>query len=64
MENQILECLPRDATKEEIETLVHESDKVPITAWLLAFTGAAAQLARFGITTPWRKHCVSVELNF
>lgn len=56
MENQSQECLPRDATKEEIETLVHESDKIPITAWLLAFTGAAAQLARFGITTPWRKY--------
>lgn len=55
MEEQGQESLPRDATKEEIETLSHESDKIPFTAWLLAFTGAAAQLTRFGITVAWRK---------
>jgi hypothetical protein len=56
MEKQGQESLPRDATKEEIETLIHETDDIPISAWLLAFTGAAAQLARFGITVAWRKH--------
>lgn len=47
--------LPRDATREEIDNLVHEPDKVPITAWLLPFTGAMAQLARYGVTVTWRK---------
>ncbi|KAF7949336.1 uncharacterized protein EAE97_002845 [Botrytis byssoidea] len=56
MEEQGQESLPRDATKEEIETLNHESDKIPFTAWLLAFTGAAAQLARFGITVAWQNY--------
>jgi proton-dependent oligopeptide transporter, POT family len=47
--------LPRDATQEEIDSLVHEIADIPLTAWLLSFTGAAAQFARFGITITWRK---------
>ncbi|KAI1122481.1 oligopeptide transporter [Nemania abortiva] len=35
--------LPRDATQEEIESLAHEVADIPITAWLLSFTGAAAK---------------------
>ncbi|KAI1457796.1 hypothetical protein F4805DRAFT_474895 [Annulohypoxylon moriforme] len=50
------EPFPRDATIEEIQTLVHEVEQVPITAWLLAFTGAASQLARFGITVAWQNY--------
>jgi hypothetical protein len=46
--------LPRDATQEEIDSLVHEVADIPLTAWLLSFTGAAAQFARFGITVAWR----------
>lgn len=53
------ESLPREAKNEEIRTLVHEPDEIPIIAWLLAFTGAAAQLARFGVTVTWRKFMVS-----
>lgn len=47
-------CLPRDATEEEIQTLTHELDEIPISAWLLAFTGAAANLARYGVQAIWR----------
>ncbi|KAG9236197.1 POT family-domain-containing protein [Amylocarpus encephaloides] len=50
------ESLPRDATKEEIRDLFHEVDKIPISAWLLTFTGAAAQLARFSITVAWQNY--------
>ena len=53
--NEDQEILPRDARADEIENFPHEMDDIPITAWLLAFTGAAAQLARFGITVTWRK---------
>lgn len=49
------EFLERQATREEIQTLVHVVDDIPITAWLLTFTGAAAQFARFGITVAWRR---------
>ncbi|KAI1502422.1 MFS general substrate transporter [Biscogniauxia marginata] len=47
------ESFQRDATIEEIQTLIHERERVPSTAWLLAFTGAASQLVRFGITVAW-----------
>ncbi|KAI0814711.1 MFS general substrate transporter [Xylaria sp. FL0064] len=50
------EILPRDATREEIERLVHEPDAVPITAWLLTFTGAVAQLARYGVAVTWQNY--------
>ncbi|KAI0403901.1 MFS general substrate transporter [Xylaria palmicola] len=50
------EVLPRDATREEIESLVHEPDKIPITAWLLTFTGAIAQLARYGVAVTWQNY--------
>ena len=49
------ESLPRDSTNEEIKTLTHEIDNIPIAAWLLTFTGAASQLARSGVTATWRK---------
>ncbi|CAH0051184.1 unnamed protein product [Clonostachys solani] len=48
--------LPREATEDEIETLVHEPQDIPITAWLLSFTGAGANLARFGITVTWQNY--------
>jgi POT family proton-dependent oligopeptide transporter len=48
------DLLLRDATQEEIDSLVHETAEVPLTAWLLSFTGAASQFARFGITVAWR----------
>ncbi|RWA11501.1 hypothetical protein EKO27_g3599 [Xylaria grammica] len=50
------EIVPRDATGEEIESLVHEPDKIPITAWLLTFTGAVAQLARYGVVVTWQNY--------
>ncbi|KAI0416385.1 oligopeptide transporter [Xylaria grammica] len=48
--------LPRDATQEEIDSLVHEIADIPLTAWVLSFTGAAAQFARFGITITWQNY--------
>ncbi|KAJ8132569.1 hypothetical protein O1611_g1054 [Lasiodiplodia mahajangana] len=51
-----LSDLPRDATQEEIDSLVHQYADIPITAWLLSFTGAAAQFARFGITITWQNY--------
>ncbi|KAI1129717.1 MFS general substrate transporter [Nemania abortiva] len=50
------EILPRDATREEIESLVHEPDKIPAAAWLLTFTGAIAQLARYGVAVTWQNY--------
>ncbi|KAI0893408.1 MFS general substrate transporter [Annulohypoxylon nitens] len=50
------EFFPRDATAEEIQTLIHEIEPIPVTAWLLAFTGASTQLARFGVTVAWQNY--------
>jgi POT family proton-dependent oligopeptide transporter len=50
-----IDSVVRDATPQEILELLHEPSDIPVTAWLLAFTGAAAQLARYGITVVWRK---------
>jgi hypothetical protein len=47
---------PREATNEEIKNLIHEVDDFPGTAWLLVFTGAAMQFARYGVTVIWRKY--------
>ncbi|KAH7320641.1 oligopeptide transporter [Stachybotrys elegans] len=47
---------PRKATPEEIRDLVHEVDDIPVAAWLLTFTGAASNLAKFGITVTWQNY--------
>ncbi|KAH9995012.1 hypothetical protein F4779DRAFT_623274 [Xylariaceae sp. FL0662B] len=41
------EVLPRPATTEEIQSLVHEPNDIPTQAWLLTFTGAASQFVQF-----------------
>ncbi|KAF2445380.1 hypothetical protein P171DRAFT_484072 [Karstenula rhodostoma CBS 690.94] len=51
-----LGSVARDATAQEILELIHEPSDIPVTAWLLAFTGAAAQLARYGITVVWQNY--------
>ena len=49
------ETYPREATKKESETLRHVADKVPVSAWIVAITGAAAQFSYYGVSVPWRK---------
>ncbi|KAF2258303.1 hypothetical protein CC78DRAFT_587291 [Lojkania enalia] len=39
-----------------IHALIHEVDDIPPTAWLLTFTGALSQLARYGITVAWQNY--------
>ncbi|KAI9659785.1 MAG: peptide transporter ptr2 [Bathelium mastoideum] len=50
------DCLPRDATEEEIHSLRHVIDKIPFTVWLVAFTGAASQFGYYGVTIPWQNY--------
>ena len=45
---------PRDATEEEIKTLRHVSDRIPIAAWIVILAGAAERATYFGIIAPWR----------
>jgi POT family proton-dependent oligopeptide transporter len=50
------EFLPRLATSDEIQTLPHVMTSIPITTWLLVFTGSAAAFARYGVTTPFQNY--------
>lgn len=45
---------PRDATEEEIKTLRHVSDGIPVSAWIVILAGAAERATYFGIIAPWR----------
>ena len=45
---------PRDATEEEIESLPHVTDRVPVAAWVVVLAGAAERSTYFGIIAPWR----------
>lgn len=44
----------RHATDEEIKTLRHVSDKIPLAAWIVILAGAAERATYFGIIAPWR----------
>ena len=52
-----VEFLPRPPTSEEIQNLPHVMTSIPITTWLLVFTGSAAAFTRYGVTTPFRTFC-------
>lgn len=45
----------RDATDEEIKTLRHVIDHLPLAVWIVAFAGAAERFTYYAITAPWRK---------
>lgn len=45
----------RDATEEELRTLPHVIDDIPLAVWIAAFVGAAERFTYYGITAPWRK---------
>lgn len=49
------EFLSQRAASEQIWILPHVMTSIPITTWLLVFTGSAAAFARYGATTPFRK---------
>ena len=45
----------RDATEDEINSLPHIVDNIPVAVWIAEFVGAAERFTYYGITTPWRK---------
>ncbi|KAI0390278.1 oligopeptide transporter [Xylariaceae sp. FL0594] len=45
-----------DNIQDELESLPHEMGDIPMTAWLLSFTGAAIMFARYGITILWQNY--------
>ena len=51
-DNEVFER--RDATEEEIRSLPHVVDKIPVTVWVAESIGAAERFTYYGITAPWR----------
>lgn len=49
------DCLPRDATEDEIVTLPRVVDKIPLAAWAAAFVGSAERFSYYCIISIWRK---------
>ena len=44
----------RNATEEEMATLRHVADRLPLAVWLVIFGGAAERFTYYALTTPWR----------
>ena len=44
----------RDATEDEINTLRHVTDRIPLAAWIVILAGAAERATYFGVIAPWR----------
>lgn len=61
MTNEVLDsgsdsdCLPRDATEDEIRTLPRVVDKIPLAAWAAAFVGSAERFSYYCIISIWRE---------
>ncbi|KAL8836194.1 MAG: hypothetical protein Q9176_006455 [Flavoplaca citrina] len=49
---------PRDATEDEVATLPHVTDRIPIAAWIVILAGAAERATYFGVIAPWRDQYV------
>ncbi|KAL8912569.1 MAG: hypothetical protein Q9171_002433 [Xanthocarpia ochracea] len=43
----------RDATEDEINTLRHVTDRIPLAAWIVILAGAAERATYFGVIAPW-----------
>jgi hypothetical protein len=50
------EFIPRPPTEDEIKDLPRVMVKIPMTTWLLVFTGSAAAFARYGVSTTFRTY--------
>ena len=51
----------RDATAEEIETLPHVADSLPLIVWVALVAGGAERFTYYAYSAPWRK--VSTRLS-
>ncbi|KAL8980140.1 MAG: hypothetical protein Q9205_004699, partial [Flavoplaca limonia] len=47
---------PRDATEDEVATLPHVTDRIPIAAWIVILAGAAERATYFGVIAPWQNY--------
>jgi hypothetical protein len=49
------DCLPREATEDEIRTLPRVVDKIPLAAWAAALVGSAERFSYYCIISIWRE---------
>lgn len=45
----------RDATEEEIKTLPHVVDSIPLIIWIALVAGELERFKFYAVTDPWRK---------
>ncbi|KAK1981817.1 oligopeptide transporter [Colletotrichum cereale] len=53
---QALDCLPRDATDDEIDSLPHVIDKLSPAAWVAALIGASERFAYYCFVSVWQNY--------
>ena len=53
--SDIESTLPRDATDEEVHTLLKVVDRIPIAAWAAALVGAAERFSYYSTISIWRE---------
>ena len=63
-QNLELGSCPRDATEDEVATLPHVTDRIPIAAWIVILAGAAERATYFGVIAPWRAWTSSSAWQF
>lgn len=63
METIRTESKSRDAAENEIETLRHVADSIPITVWIAIAISGAERLSFYAVTIPWRKSHILLLLR-
>lgn len=52
-----------EPTEQELATLRHIGDKIPISAWLVAVVELAERFTYYGLTGPWRTNPTSMSYH-
>ena len=45
---------PRDSTEDELKSLPHVVDRIPLRAWIVIIAAASERFTYFGVMAPWR----------
>ncbi|KAJ5437343.1 hypothetical protein N7491_003896 [Penicillium cf. griseofulvum] len=56
MDTQATERERRDATEDEIKTLPHVVDSIPLIVWIALVAGASERFTYYAVTTPWQNY--------
>ncbi|OQD98299.1 hypothetical protein PENSOL_c009G01338 [Penicillium solitum] len=56
MDSQATERDRRDATEDEVKTLPHVVDSIPIVVWIALVAGALERFTYYAVTAPWQNY--------